>query len=75
MHYTERLRALREDHDLKQWQVAQVLGVQHNTYSQYENGIRPLPVYSLITLCRYYRVTSDYILGLSDNPYEEGRHR
>ena len=62
--YADRIRALREDHDLTQQQVAQVLGTTQQVYSRYEKGENELPLRHLITLCRYYRVSADYILGL-----------
>lgn len=62
--YLERIRALREDRDLKQWQIAKVLGVAQTTYSQYELGKRALPIEYLIVLCQYYQVSADYVLGL-----------
>lgn len=62
--YVDRIRALREDHDLTQQQVAQVLGTTQQVYSRYEKGENELPIRHLITLCRFYRVSADYILGL-----------
>ena len=61
-----RLRDLREDSDLKQQQIAEYLHIKQNTYSQYENGQRQLPIDVLIKLAKYYDVSTDYILGLSD---------
>ena len=66
-----RLKDSREDGDIKQTEIAQYLHIKQNTYSQYENGQRQLPVEILIKLAKYYNVTTDYILGLTDakNPY------
>ena len=61
-----RLRDLREDNDIKQKEIADYLHIKQNTYSQYENGQRQLPVEILIKLSEYYKVSTDYILGLSD---------
>ena len=61
-----RLRDLREDSDLKQKELADYLHIKQNTYSQYENGQRQLPVDVLIKLAKYYKVSTDYILGLTD---------
>ncbi|HAL63016.1 MAG TPA: transcriptional regulator [Clostridiales bacterium] len=61
-----RLRDLREDSDLKQKELADFLHIKQNTYSQYENGQRQLPVDVLIKLAKYYKVSTDYILGLTD---------
>ena len=60
-----RLRDLREDSDLKQKDLAEYLHIKQNTYSQYENGQRQLPIDILIKLAKYYNVSTDYILGLS----------
>ena len=66
-----RIRALREDHDLTQKQVAAFLHIGQNTYSQYENGHRQIPIPSLIALAEYFGTSTDYILGLTDTkkPY------
>jgi len=65
--YPERIRGLREDRDLTQKQIASFLGVAQTTYSQYELNKRPMPIDYLIALCKYYKVSSDYILGFSNN--------
>lgn len=62
--YWEILRDLREDRDLKQITVARVLGTTQQVYSRYENGINEMPIRHLKTLCRYYGVSADYVLGL-----------
>ena len=62
--YWEILRELREDRDLRQAEIAAVLGTTQQVYSRYENGVNDLPIRHLITLCRYYRVSADYVLGL-----------
>lgn len=64
MHYTARLREQREDNDLKQETVAKMLNMTKQQYSLYETGRRKLPIDKLITLCEFYGVSSDYILGL-----------
>lgn len=60
-----RLRDLREDNDLTQKNVANILGITYQQYQLYESEKREIPVYLLIELCEYYNVTSDYILGLT----------
>lgn len=67
-----RLKDLREDNDLTQAQIAELLHIKQNTYSQYENGQRQIPLNCLIALARYYKTSTDYILGLTDNknPYQ-----
>ena len=62
--YCERLRELREKRGLKQSEVAQVLETTQQVYSRYENGVNALPIHHLITLCKHYRVSADYVLGL-----------
>lgn len=63
-----RLRDLREDHDLTQRELAEKLHISQNTYSQYENGVRQLPIEMLIAIANIYNVSTDYILRLTDNP-------
>lgn len=67
-----RIKDLREDSDLTQKQIADFLHIKQNTYSQYENGHRQLPIEFLIALARYYKTSTDYILGLTDErkPYK-----
>lgn len=67
MSYTKRLYDLRIDNDLKQEDVAKVLKITTQAYGMYENKKRNLPIESLIILCKFYNVSSDYILGLSDD--------
>ena len=61
-----RLRDLREDSDLTQQAVANFLNIKQSTYSQYENEKRQIPIEALIKLAKYYNVSTDYILGVSD---------
>ena len=61
-----RLKDLREDADIKQKDIANYLHIKQNTYSQYENGQRQLPIDVLITLAKFYNVSTDYILGLTN---------
>ena len=67
MTYVQRIRDLREDMDITQEEVAKILNTTQGYYSKYELGIRKLPIDHLITLCKFYNVTADYILGLTDN--------
>lgn len=62
----KRIRDLREDHDLTQSEVAEVLHTSQTMYARYERGANELPIHHLITLCKLYHVSSDYILGLSN---------
>ncbi|MBQ9679476.1 MAG: helix-turn-helix transcriptional regulator [Ruminococcus sp.] len=63
--YFKRIRDLREDHDLKQVDVAAYLGIAQTVYSRYERGFQTIPVEHLIRLSELYHVSTDYILGLS----------
>ena len=68
MQYPQRIKDLREDSELKQEEVAKILNTDQSYYSKYERGIREMPIHHLITLCRYYNVSADYILGFTDTP-------
>lgn len=63
--YCELLRELRENRDLKQSDIATVLNTTQQVYSRYETGINELPLRHLVTLCRFYQVSADYLLGLN----------
>ena len=62
------LRAIREDRDLRQRDIAQVLNVSQNTYSQYENGVIALTDQVLLRLADFYNVSVDYLMDRTDNP-------
>lgn len=68
MKYIKRIRDLREDHDKTQVEIAEILGTSQTMYARYERGANELPIHHLITLCEYYGVSADYILGFEDNP-------
>lgn len=72
MRYVRRIRDLREDADLTQQQVASFLGTSQTMYARYERGANELPIHHLIRLCELYEVSSDYILGLSDEMKRSG---
>lgn len=59
----QRVRELREDHDLKQRELAEYLDVKQTTYSKYELGKIDIPIEALIKLADYYQVTLDYLVG------------
>ncbi|MEI3523980.1 MAG: helix-turn-helix transcriptional regulator [Anaerotignum sp.] len=61
-----RLENLRIDADKTQQEIADVLNCKREVYRRYEKGIYEIPVWALIRLAEYYRVSTDYILGLSD---------
>lgn len=60
-----RLKDLREDANLQQRVLADYLNIKQNTYSQYENGQRQIPIDALIKLAKFYNVSTDYILGIT----------
>lgn len=62
-----RIRDLREDHDLTQKEMAKQLNCSQQVYSNYELGQRDIPTDILIKLAQFYGVSTDYILGLSNN--------
>jgi transcriptional regulator with XRE-family HTH domain len=68
-----RIKELREDNDLTQRQLAEYLHIRQNTYSQYENGQRQIPIDALIAIAKFYNTSTDYILGLTSEkkPYKK----
>lgn len=68
--YCELLRELRESRDLKQSDIATVLGTTQQVYSRYETGVNELPLHHLITLCGFYKVSADVLLGLAQTEQE-----
>ena len=66
MYYYKRLRDLREDNDLTQRQVAELIQTTQQVYSEYEKGIREIPLFKIIILAKYYNVSLDYITELTD---------
>lgn len=69
--YFEILKELRIDKDLKQKEIASILKTTQSYYAQYENGKRSLPIEHLVTLCKFYNISADYILRLPDLPYPQ----
>ena len=65
--YFQRLRDLREDMDLLQEDVAKILGISQTVYSRYERGYQSIPVNHLLRLADFYGVTTDYILGRTND--------
>ena len=61
-----RIRDLREDNDKLQKEIADILGISQQYYSEYESGNRTIPINHLITLAKFYNTSIDYIVGLSD---------
>ena len=63
----EKIRGLREDNDLTQQQVAEVLGTSQTMYARYERGANEMPVRHLVTLCKLYNISADYLLDTTPN--------
>lgn len=66
MTYRERMRNLREDRDLKQREVAAIINRSQQGYSHIEEGRAELKIDDMIKLCKFYNVTADYFVGMSD---------
>lgn len=66
MNYIKRIRDLREDSDKTQTEIATILGTSQTMYARYERGANELPIHHLLTLAKYYNVSTDYLLGLSE---------
>jgi len=75
MFFYQRIRDLREDADLNQTQVGEILGINQRMYSNYETGKRQFPAHLLIKLAVFYETSVDYLLGLTDDrkPYPRKR--
>ena len=67
-YYYKRLRDLREDNDYNQTQIATFLNIRQEYYSKYELGKIEIPAHMIIELAKFYKVSTDYILGMTDDP-------
>ena len=68
MNVTERMKAMRQDRDVKQKEIASALGLTRSAYSNYENGYNAVPLDVLCALADYYHTSTDYLLGRTDDP-------
>lgn len=68
MNYRTRIRGIREDHDLTQAEVGKLLNKSQQGYNHIESGRAELKIEDLVKLCRYYNISADYLIGLSDEP-------
>lgn len=68
MNYYERLKSVREDHDLTQEDIANLLKTTRQQVSKWENGTQMIGVDKYISLAQYYNISADYLLGLTDTP-------
>lgn len=62
------IRNLRKEHGIMQNEIANYLGISQQTYSNYENGQREIPVWAVVAISQYYRISTDYLLG-ADTSY------
>lgn len=67
MYHYPRLRDLREDADKNQTEIGRLLNTTQQQYAKYELGIQEIPVHHLLTLADYYQVSTDYLLGRTQN--------
>ena len=68
MKFYQRLLDIREDHDMTQKEIAELLHTTQPQYARYETGERELPMHHFITLAKYYNISLDYLAGLTDTP-------
>ena len=68
MNYFQRLRDIRQDHDLTQAQVAEILRIGQSDYSKYERGVNMMGIDKYMVLARYYNISLDYLTGITDIP-------
>ena len=68
MYFYQRLRDLREDHDMTQADVARILGTAREQYNKYELGKQEIPFHHAIALAKFYNVSLDYVAGLTHEP-------
>ena len=66
--FVEKLRGLREDNDLTQQQIADILGTSQTMYARYERGANEMPIHHLVTLCKFYNVSADFLLNTTPSP-------
>ena len=66
MDYRRRLREIREDRDLSQAEIGKLINKSQQGYSHIENGRAELKIEDLVTLCRFYNLSADYLIGLTD---------
>ena len=64
--YKDRLRSIREDHDLTQAELGKLLNKSQQGYNHIETGRAELKIEDLVKLCKFYKVSADYLIGLTD---------
>ena len=71
LYYYHRIRDIREDADKTQAEIAEFLNMKQQQYSRYESGVNEIPLHHLISLAKYFDVSIDYLVGLSDVPKKD----
>lgn len=69
MYFYQRLRDIREDNDLKQHHIAEILNITRPQYQLYESGKREMPMHLFVELAKYYNVSMDYLSGLTNKKH------
>lgn len=69
--FIDKIRGLREDNDLTQTQIAEVLGTSQTMYARYERGANEMPIHHLVSLCKFYNVSADYLLDTAPDPHRK----
>ena len=69
--FIEKIRGLREDNDLTQSQIAEILGTSQTMYARYERGANEMPIRHLVTLCHYFNVSADALLDTAPDPHRK----
>ena len=72
--FIEKIRGLREDNDLTQKQVAEVLGTSQTMYARYERGANEIPLHHLVTLCKFYNVSADFLLDTAPSKLRKQKY-
>ena len=75
MNYRERIKNVREDHDLTQAQVGKIINKSQQGYNHIEAGRAELKIDDLVLLCKYYNLSADYLIGLIDEPISYKQQR
>lgn len=70
MYKYQRLKDLREDKEKNQTEIAKILGTTQKQYSRWETGEAEMPFHHIITLAKYYKISIDYIAGITNTPYK-----
>ena len=73
--YMIRMKNLREDSDKTQQQIAEILGTSQTMYARYERGANEMPIHHLITICKFYNISADYLLDTAPTKLRKQRSK